>query len=137
MSLISILFTLSTVFLAATIKAGIDMLHKQQLTWMWGYFSVGLIPLAITLIIWSRHEATDTMSKTILLGVIGAALGASGLIWVGKLVEGPNSKSAPISAVTEPVMKDAADGNAPSTSIGSINGNNGIITQGQRGNNSK
>lgn len=106
-------------------KFAFDMKRDNQPTQMWGYFFWSMVPFAVVALMWASQRGVDLTSRNIVLGIIGAAFGATGLIWAGFLVQGQATVPDPIPPTAEPTQN----------SIGNISGNKGIITQGQKGDN--
>jgi hypothetical protein len=112
-------------FFALFARFGFDMKREDRPTQMWGYFFTSIVPFAVVALMWASQEGVDLTGRNIVLGVVGAALGATGLIWGGHLVQGRTKVAEPKPSASEPAQN----------SIGNISGNSGIITQGQKGDN--
>jgi hypothetical protein len=106
-------------------KFGFDMKRDGRLTQMWGYFFWSVVPFAVVALIWASQRDVDVTGRNIVLGVIGAAIGASGFIWIGYLVRRDERIAEPKPPASTPAQN----------SIGDISGNSGIITQSQKGDN--
>ena len=106
-------------------RFGFDMKREDKPTQMWGYFFTSTVPFAVVALMWASQEGVDLTGRNIILGIVGAALGATGLIWAGHLIQGQTKVAEPKPSAGEPAKN----------SIGNISGNSGIITQGQKGDN--
>jgi hypothetical protein len=109
-------------------KVGFDMKRENKVGQMWGYFCWSVVPFGVVALMWASQEGIGMGTKNVVLGIVGATIGAAGLIWAGHLVEG-----GPKVPASEPASQ--ADGSVPRNSIGTITGNSGIVTQGQKGDN--
>jgi hypothetical protein len=105
-------------------KFGFDMKRDEKPKQMWAWFCCSVIPIAVIAIIWSSQNGITMGTRNAVLGVVGAALGASLMIWLGYIFQSPN---API-AGEQPITP-------PTNSIGVVRNNSGIVTQGQHGSN--
>jgi hypothetical protein len=108
-------------------KFGFDMKRDNKPRQMWGYFCWSVVPFAAVALMWASQEGIAVGTRNIVLGIVGAAIGAAGLIWTGYLVEGRSKEHTP-----EPTAH-ASD--VPQNAIGTVTGNSGVITQGQKGDN--
>jgi len=102
------------------------MKREKHPTQMWGYFFWSIVPFAVVALMWASQEGVDLTGRNIVLGIVGAALGATGLIWTGHLIQGPAKTEEPKPQTSQPAAQN---------SIGNISGNSGIITQDQKGDN--
>lgn len=96
----------------------------------WGAATLALMPAAIFWI-WVVSGESDVIRRSLLLALAGAIVGACSAVWLGYVVHDWSAKAQTDSAPGTQV----AQNDKPDNSIGSIVGNQGIITQGQTGNN--
>jgi hypothetical protein len=108
-------------------KFGLDMKRDNRPSQMWGYFCLGVVPFAVVALIWASQEGVAMGTRNVVLGLVGAAIGATGFIWAGYVVEG---RTKATSEATSPAISTTHQ-----NAIGTITGNSGIITQGQKGDN--
>jgi len=102
-----------------------DMRREKNYREMVGSVFWGLIPFGIICVIWAASGDSSVRAQNIVLGLVGATIGASGMIWVGYFVRDMRAKAEP----------PAPSSSGPaSNQMGTVN-NQGIVTQGQVGNN--
>jgi len=109
-------------------KFGFDMKRDNRPRQMWSYFCWSVAPFAVVALMWASQGGIAVETRNIVLGIVGAAVGAAVMIWAGYLFQGTGDQ-----AHTE--QSTASNPVKPQNNIGDIKGNSGIITQGQQGNN--
>lgn len=108
-------------FLSNVFNARKDKNYREMV----GSMCLGLVPFGALCVIWAANGDSPVRAQNIVLGLVGAAIGASRLIWFGYLVRGMSANTVP----------SGSSSNGPaSNQIGTVN-SQGIITQGQVGNN--
>jgi hypothetical protein len=70
--------TLSVVF-----RFALQSLEDDAYRASWGWFFLSLVVLGVIALLWARNGDASVMAKNIILGLIGAAIGGSGLIYAG------------------------------------------------------
>jgi hypothetical protein len=130
-------------WLLATVCAGwftlsgrmvFDSLKEQNYQTLYGWTFCALLPTA-TLALLTFRTNPDMLAKNLTLGLSGAVLGASGLIWLGYLTT-ILPQAQPSGAPVQPLSpsEQTAPPSSPSPMIYAPN-NSGIITSGQAGDN--
>jgi hypothetical protein len=93
-------------------------------SWAWVFCSIGPVS-GLAVMVFQRGEV-DVVARNFTLGLLGAILGMSGLIYVGYWFDGhASTKTSPASQ--GPIVGSSPTVNAPN--------NHGIITFGQKGDN--
>lgn len=78
----------------------------------WFFFS--FLPLGIIAILWAIHGDATMVEKNVVLGLIGAIIGASGFIYGGYALGDANRKSQPNEALTKILLEPQFAQNATS-----------------------
>jgi hypothetical protein len=60
-----------------------------------GYFSLAVAAIGVAATIWFASEEASVTARNIVLGIIGAAVGTTGLIWVGYVTHGAMAQNPP------------------------------------------
>jgi len=71
-----------------------EMYKEHKYREMFGAIFCAVLPIAVFGIFWAATESPSEMARNITLGIVGAVLGASGLIWLGYAARPTVSKSA-------------------------------------------
>lgn len=77
-----------------------EMFRDRKYREMFGSLFWAIFPFAIFSVVWVANENPATMGRNLFLGIIGGAVGACGLIWLGYVV---NDKTAPVPAVAQAI----------------------------------
>jgi hypothetical protein len=93
---------------AALVKRSFDMRDQKRHGEMWGSIFWSLIPLAIVAAMWGSTGDMPMLTRNIVLGVIGAPVGAAFLIWIGYL-----AVPTKVVAQTEPPPTAASTATGP------------------------
>ena len=127
MGILIIVIPAAGVFAGPFLRHSFEMRKEGNYREMAGSLFLGLLPFGVASLLWSAVGDSTMTAQNWLLGVFGAAIGASLFIYGGYVARDlwtPPEKP--------PVNHD---GSATSNSLGNVTGNQGIVTQGQRGDN--
>jgi hypothetical protein len=116
--------TVSAGFLIFCANRGLKMRDERRPLAEFLWYVSGLIPLAGVSLIWASMGDQPVTPQRIILFIIGAAIGGCGLLAVGEMVRPIALANAQTPTGGSVVVQN---------SIGDINNNRGIITQGQSG----
>jgi hypothetical protein len=72
-----------------------EMYRDRRYREMFGALFWAIVPIAIFSIVWAVNENPSTMGRNILLGFVGAVLGAVALIWIGYVARDWSAKAQP------------------------------------------
>jgi hypothetical protein len=123
--ILSIALPIAVVIAAPFFRNVFDMRREKNYREMVGSVFWGVVPFGVICVIWAASGDSPVRAQNMVLGLVGAAIGASGMIWVGYFVRDMSSKTDP---------PGPSSSGPASTQMGAVN-NEGIVTQGQFGNN--
>jgi hypothetical protein len=75
------------------IRHALEMKKALNYREMWGTLFWACAPFGISCVIWAATSDSPVVVRNITLGLVGAAIGAAGLIWVGYVISGPTRQS--------------------------------------------
>ena len=87
------------------------------------WYAGGLLPLAVVCLFWASMGDQPVLPQRIVLLVVGAVIGGCGLLAIGELIR---------PTITAQAQTPNSGSMAVPITMGPINNNQGIITQGQR-----
>jgi hypothetical protein len=123
--ILSIALPIAVVIAAPFFRNVFDMRREKNYREMVGSVFWGVVPFGVICVIWAASGDSPVRAQNMVLGLVGAAIGASGMIWVGYFVRDMSAKAEP---------PGPSSSGPASTQMGAVN-NQGIVTQGQFGNN--
>jgi hypothetical protein len=94
-NILYLLLPLSTAWFGVLLRQAFEMERDRRFRRMWGTIAWSLIPFGVSALVWIHQGEVSVFGRNILLGGLGAALGAAGLIWLGYVLSSPVSKSSP------------------------------------------
>src|SRR5690348_13965755 len=83
-----------------------DMYKEKKFREMYGAIFWAVLPIAVFAIFWVATEDPPVMARNIVLGIIGAALGAVSLIWGGYVVRDWSASAQPQQGTTNMNSRD-------------------------------
>jgi hypothetical protein len=117
----SILYiALPSVIAAAFLRHSFEMRRENKYREMFGSVFWSAVPFGISSLLWVRIEAPVMYAQNLTLGILGAVIGAFGLIWVGYVIRGSDDAQA----------QTTPDGIQPQVSI---SGGDNVVSIGQIG----
>jgi hypothetical protein len=93
-SILYIALPLASVIAAAFLRHAFEMRMENKYREMSGSVFWAAVPFGISSLLWTRIEAPVMYAQNLTLGILGAVIGASGLIWAGYVVRGPDDAHA-------------------------------------------
>ena len=81
-------------------RSALEVRRDANYRGMWGTIFWSIVPCAVVALIWASNGDAPEMVRNITLGLVGAMLGASALIWGGYAVQGTTTK--PTTKASEP-----------------------------------
>lgn len=124
-SILLIAIPVAGVISAPFLRNAFEMRREKNYREMAGSIFWGLIPFAVVCLIWATNGDSPVNIQNCVLGLVGAAIGASGLIWIGYVVR----PITPALAQNNPPNAEAMTGKNTVT----IGGSNNNVTIGHIG----
>ncbi len=131
------LFTaLASILAAPFLKHALDMYRSQNYREMAGSIFFSAIPLCVVCLVWAGTGEAPMRIQNSLLGLVGAALGASAFIWLGYVVrpvvaqgknEADKKETTPVAPVGSPSVRIAP---GVGGKVGTINFENSYLGRG-------
>jgi hypothetical protein len=105
-NILYLMIPFSIAWFGVLLRQAFEMERDAKFQRMWGTIAGSLVPLGVSAVVWVSQGDASVLGRSILLGFLGAAIGASLMIWVGFLVAAPAPVAAPIA--TNVVQPSAA-----------------------------
>lgn len=99
-NILYLLLPFSIAWFGVLLRQAFEMEKECRIRRMWGVIAWSLIPFGISALVWVYQGEVSVVGRNILLGVLGAAIGASVMIWLGYIFAPVVAPSVP--AATNP-----------------------------------
>lgn len=103
--------------------------HEYRSSWAWVFWAV--LPVSGLALLWFANGGSEVTVRNVTLGLLGAVLGASALIWAGYALQHGTAKaqSTPSQEAVAPDSKPTTPNPATSSGNFSINQQGGSVNQ--------
>jgi hypothetical protein len=99
---LAIITAFAGILAAAFIRHAFDMRKEQKYREMVGAVFWGMLPLGVVCLVWAATGDSPMRLQNSLLGLVGAAIGASAFVWLGYVVRPADAQTEK----TTPVQND-------------------------------
>jgi hypothetical protein len=118
-NILYIAIPLTSVIAAQLLRHAFEMRRENKYREMFGSVFWAVVPFGVSSLVWAR-TGPDMYAQNLTLGLLGAAIGACALIWIGYVVRGPDAQAQTTTGGAQPQVSISGGGNV--VSIGQIGG---------------
>lgn len=102
-NILYLLIPFSIAWFGVLLRQAFEMEKERRFGRMWGTIAWSLIPFGVSAVVWvSQGDVVSVTGRNILLGCLGAAIGASLAVWLGYVFSGSVITTSPQVAVAGP-----------------------------------
>jgi hypothetical protein len=96
-NILYLLVPISIAWFGVLLRQAFEMERDRRFQRMWGTIAWSLIPFGVSALLWVYQGDISVVGRSLLLGLLGAAMGASIMIWLGFVFSPPAISPAPVS----------------------------------------
>jgi len=98
-NILYLLVPLSIAWFGVLLRKAFEMERDRRFQRMWGIIAWSLIPFGVSALVWVYQGDVSVFGRSLLLGILGAALGAAAMIWIGYFLAPVPPQAAAVSVV--------------------------------------